>query len=280
MSFFSKRNLLIVTKHGKELVLKPLLENGLNVKCNVTSDFDTDSFGMFSGEITRKEDALNTVRNKCLAAMSVYDCDLAVASEGSFGPHPAAFFASADDELVVLIDLKNNIEIIGRKLSMETNFAAKSIKDKTIFLEFLSQIKFPSHGIILKNAEIDASEIYKDSTTELEAIRHFDLLLAKYGTVYVETDMRAMNNPLRMKVIQNAAKNLIEKVNSLCPKCEYPGFSVTQSVKGLPCKSCGLPTNSVLYLLKSCSKCDYSERNYFPRNMKTEEPIYCDNCNP
>ena len=280
MNYFSGRRLLIVTKHGKELVLKPLLEKGLNVECTVTRDFDTDSFGMFSGEISRKEDALNTVRNKCLAAMAIYNCDLAVASEGSFGPHPAAFFASADDELVVLIDLKNEIEIVGRKLSMETNFAAKAIKDKNTFLEFLSQIKFPSHGIILKSTELNASKIHKDIRNEAEAIRIFELILAEFGSVNVETDMRAMNNPMRMKVIQNATKNLVEKVNSLCPKCSFPGFSVTQSVKGLPCSACNLPTKSVLYLLKTCCKCDYSEKNYFPRNVKTEEPMYCDNCNP
>ena len=276
MSFFESRTLLIATKHGKEQVLIPLLENALKVKCFVNTEFDTDTFGTFSGEVSRKDNALATLRKKCLAAMSYYKCDLAVASEGSFGPHPAAFFTSADDELVILIDLKNNFEIIGRKLSLETNFASKSFSNLNDFLVFLEQIKFPSHKVILKNA----AEFYKNCTNEAEVIRVFQKLLEKNGSVYVETDMRAMHNPTRMKVIKEAAENLIEKVISLCPKCSFPGFSVTSSVAGLPCNSCNSPTNSILYNVLSCVKCAYNENKYYPRNLQTEDPMYCDNCNP
>jgi hypothetical protein len=46
-------------------------------------------------------------------------------------------------------------------------------------------------------------------------------------TTYVETDMRAMYNPSRMTVIQNATKKLVEKINSCCPNCNIPGFGIT-----------------------------------------------------
>lgn len=280
MSYFSGRNLLIVTMHSKERVLKPLLERELKVKCTVTSGFNTDFFGMFSGEVNRKEDALTTVREKCLAAMSLYNFDLAVASEGSFGPHPAAFFASADEELVILIDLKEGIEIVGKKLSMKTNFNARFISDKASFLEFLEQIHFPSHGIILKDSDKFPAKVYKEITCRFEASRIFDLIVSKYGKAFVETDMRALNNPSRMQVIQDAAEDLVEKVNSLCSNCQFPGFSVKKSFKGLPCSSCKCPTESTLYHLKKCANCDYEEKKYFPRNIRTEDPMYCDNCNP
>jgi hypothetical protein len=39
------------------------------------------------------------------------------------------------------------------------------------------------------------------------------LLLEKFNNLYVETDMRAMYNPSRMTVIQNATKKLVEKIN-------------------------------------------------------------------
>lgn len=55
MMLFENRNLLIVTKHGKEEVLKPLLEQALIVKCSISDEFDTDFFGTFSGEIARKD---------------------------------------------------------------------------------------------------------------------------------------------------------------------------------------------------------------------------------
>jgi hypothetical protein len=280
MIHFENRNLLIVTKHGKEEVLKPLLEQALKVKCFISSDFDTDSFGTFSGEISRKNDALSTVKDKCLEAMAFYKCDLAVASEGSFGPHPSAFFASADDELVVLIDLKNNLEIIGRKLSLETNFSSKSFTNLDSFLAFLQQIQFPSHHVILKDKDHNPLEIHKYFKSQEGVVQMFHALIEKYGIVFAETDMRAMNNPTRMKVIKEAVENLVDKVTSLCPKCEFPGFAVTSAVTGLPCESCNFPTNSTLYHVLTCTRCNFEEKKYYPRNVSWENPMYCDVCNP
>ena len=280
MKMFENRTLLIVTKHGKEEVLKPLLDQNLKVNCVLNVDFDTDSFGTFSGEVDRKDDALTTLRKKCLATMLYYNSDLAVASEGSFGPHPSAFFIAADDELVILIDVKNNLEIIGRKVSVETNFAVREFTDPNLFLTFLEEVQFPSHKIILKNGSQNNFEIYKDISTEAEALRIFRLLLDKYGSVSAETDMRAMNNPSRMKVIKEAAENLIEKIKSPCPRCQFPGFSVTASVPGLNCSCCSRPTKSVLYNILSCLKCKFKKKKYFPRQIEVEDPTYCDYCNP
>ncbi len=280
MNLFENRKLLVATKHGKQEVLKPLLEMALNVKCFISTEFDTDLYGTFSGEILRKEDALSTLRKKCLEAMSYYNCDLAVASEGSFGPHPSAFFSTADDELLIFIDLKNNIEIVGRKVSMETNFASKSCRNLAEFEQFLDQVNFPSHKVILKNTGDYPSEIYKDSANRQEAVCIFETLLEKNGSVFVETDMRAMNNPTRMNVIKEAAEQLILKIKSLCPECQFPGFSVTSAVPGLPCSCCNFRTKSILYNEYCCSKCDFSEKKYFPRNIQSEDPMYCDNCNP
>ena len=110
--FFSGRSLLIVTKHEKEAVIAPLLEEALGVTCFVTKDFDTDSLGTFSGEIARKDDALTTLRNKCWEGMKSEGFDLAVATEGSFGNHPTVFFAPANDEFIMLVDKKNNIIVL------------------------------------------------------------------------------------------------------------------------------------------------------------------------
>jgi hypothetical protein len=54
------------------------------------------------------------------------------------------------------------------------------------------------------------------------------LLLEKFNNLYVETDMRAMYNPSRMTVIQNATKKLVEKINSCC-HCNIPGFGITDA---------------------------------------------------
>lgn len=61
-------------------------------------------------------------------AMELANCDLAVASEGSFGPHPTIYFVHADDEFLLFIDKKNDLEIIVRELSTVTNFNGSEIK--------------------------------------------------------------------------------------------------------------------------------------------------------
>lgn len=95
---FEGRSLIIATKHRKETVIAPSLEGALGVICRVAEDFDIDILGTFTGEVERKDNPVTTARNKCLMAMEKTNCDLGVASEGSFGPHPAMFFVYADDE--------------------------------------------------------------------------------------------------------------------------------------------------------------------------------------
>jgi len=93
---FENRKVVIATKHHKEKFIAPLFENELGVKCFVPYDFDTDVLGTFSGEVDRKDTAFETVKKKCLLAMEQTNCDLGIASEGSFGPHPIVFMASAN----------------------------------------------------------------------------------------------------------------------------------------------------------------------------------------
>lgn len=129
---FEGRKLLIATKHKKETVIAPLFEKHFKVEC-VVSQFDTDLLGTFSGEIERKLDVIETLQKKCLSAVENTTFDLVVASEGSFGVHPTMFFAQADDELIMFKDIKNNIEIIARNLSLETNFDGTLIKKKSTY---------------------------------------------------------------------------------------------------------------------------------------------------
>jgi hypothetical protein len=83
-----------------------------------------------------------------------------------------------------------------------------------------------------------------------------------------------------MKVIEETTHKLIEKINSNCPSCELPGFSVQEVVKGLPCSQCGLPTQSTLKHIKVCKHCNHQEEIFFPRGIKQEDPTYCSFCNP
>ena len=248
---FKGRQLVIATKHGKEKVIAPILEKEFGVKCLVALDLDTDKLGTFTGEVERKDDPITTARNKCNMAMELTNCDLAIASEGSFGSHPTIFFIPADDEILILIDKKNGLEIIARELSTETNFNGSEIKNEKMLLEFAANTNFPSHGLILRKSRDEYADIVKGITNEEQLINVFYSLIDKFGTAYIETDMRAMYNPTRMKVIESAAKKLSEKLKVLCPVCNMPGFGITDAKEGLPCEICNFPTRSTIIYIYS-----------------------------
>jgi len=277
---FEGRNILIATMHGKENVIAPILQNGIGVQCFTPKNFDTDFFGTFSGEIERTLSSIETVREKCLAGMSVYNCDLGIASEGSFGSHPSIFFANADEEILIFIDKKNDLEIIAREISLETNFNASVITSYEELIEFANKVNFPSHALILRKSEKSNSEIIKGIHSWEELEKGYLSLKKHTVTIYVETDMRAMYNPTRMKLIKDLAFKLLDKIKSHCPECSTPGFSVTSAKFGLKCGLCGCETRSVLSHIYSCNKCDYANEKMYPKGKKREDPMYCDYCNP
>jgi hypothetical protein len=278
--FFSGRRLLIVTKHQKETVIAPLLEEALGVQCVVAKDFDTDSLGTFSGEISRQEDALTTLRQKCLEGMKSEKFDLAVATEGSFGNHPTVYFAPANDELMMLVDQKNNLEIVERVLSLETNFDSSEIDSQEKLIQFLDRVQFPTHGVILKDAVENWSTIYKGITDYDLMVHRCHDLLASGKSCFVETDMRAMFNPTRMQIIKEVSLKLINKLHSACPECSFPGFGVIGAEAGLLCSFCSMPTQSTSAHIYQCQHCKHESKVLYPNGKKFEEPMYCDFCNP
>jgi hypothetical protein len=277
---FLNRKLLIATKHQKESVIAPILEKELGVICFVDETFDTDTLGTFTGEIERELDPISTAREKCLRAMKINNCNLGIASEGSFGPHPSIFFLSADDEFLIFIDKLNNIEVVVRELSTSTNFDGKLITTQKELFEFAHKIGFPSHGLILRKSKDEKTDIHKGITDIENLKKSFEHLYAKFNAVYVETDMRAMFNPTRMNLIEKAAQKLADKIKSTCPQCQMPGFGITEAKKGLTCSLCGSATNSILSYIYNCQHCQFIKEEMYPHHKSTEDPTYCDYCNP
>ncbi|NNT71874.1 hypothetical protein HKT18_06565 [Flavobacterium sp. IMCC34852] len=277
---FNNRKLLVATKHHKEKVIAPLFEKKLGVRCFTSDEFDTDTLGTFSGEVSRKDDALTTLRKKCILAMEKNHCDLVIASEGSFGVHPSVFFASADDELIMLKDAKNDLEIVAREISLDTNFNASVITNESDLLAFAQRVQFPSHALILKPAENNFSKIVKGINDSENLKKYVNEFINEFGMAYVETDMRAQFNPTRMKVIEKAAQKLLQNVQSTCPNCKSPGFAITKAIPGLPCSWCKKPTDSTLSYLYTCNKCEFTKEALFPHQKNTEDPTYCHLCNP
>ena len=280
LELFKNRKLVIATKHKKETVIAPIFEKELGVICVIPNNFDTDILGTFTGEIERKESSLATARTKCLLAMDLENCDLGIASEGSFGPYPFIFLAHADEEILIFIDKKNNLEIIVRELSLDTNFNATTIESFQNLVNLVKSAGFPEHAIILKNDKKEVTSIVKGiQSWELLEVS-YNKLSANNSQVVAETDMRAMFNPTRMKVIEQVAIKLVEKINTLCPQCNTPGFGIVNAKPGLPCEWCNSSTKSTLSYIYQCQKCQFELEKMYPKDKRTEDPMYCDFCNP
>jgi hypothetical protein len=277
---FAGRNIVIATKHQKEKVIAPILEKELGLNSILLPKLDTDLLGTFTGEIQRKDDPITTAKNKCLIAFEMSDCDIAIASEGSFGMHPSVYFIPVNEEVLYFWDKKNDIEISAKFLSTETNFSGEEIFSEKELEIFCKQAQFPSHGLIITNKKNNPKEIVK-GIENVEFLKEtFQYFMATYGKVYIETDMRAMYNPSRMKVIEQATQVLIENINNCCPACSTPGFSLTHLKRGLPCEICNFPTQSIMSHTYTCKKCTFAEIHEFPLGKEKEDPMYCNHCNP
>lgn len=284
-NLFMNRKAVVATMHKKEQVIAPILESELGLKIVVPKNFNSDYFGTFTNEVERTGDQLEAAKQKVEVAMLQSGLNIGVASEGSFGPHPFFSFAPFNRELVLFVDKELDLEITGYIANSETNYAQKVVKSFEEAYEFAQSIGFPEHGVnIKKNAKtINSKEIIKGITNVDQlrsSVSSFFSVNQSQETIFIETDMRAMYNPTRMKNIKLATLDLLTKLNSLCPSCETPGFKVIEIKKGLRCKLCERTTDSIRSHIYECSKCHFQEEVLFPNGKQHADPTYCNFCNP
>jgi hypothetical protein len=280
---FSNRVAILATMHQKQIVIAPLLEQDLGVKVIVAPDLNTDIFGTFAREIQRSGTQIEAARLKAEKALALTDETLAIASEGTFCPHPSFPYISTNREIVILLDKENDLEIIGEEFSLETNHNYQLIQNIEEAYNFANKVGFPEHGlIVISDSPKNNSEIFKGIITDkqLEEAVSFALKKSLNKKVHIETDMRAMYNPTRMKNIEKATRNLLKKINNFCPSCGMPGFEITQRIKGLPCASCYMPTLLTRAVKYECKKCGFNQEKLFPDNKEYAEPGQCNYCNP
>lgn len=266
--------------HGKDHVIRPLIERYLDLEVESPVAINTDEFGTFTGEVERSADAITTLRKKILKGLEVSGLTLGIGNEGSFGPHPELPFIPCDQEIVMLIDLENNIEIFEVVTSTQTNHAQKEISSVKDLIEFATQVNFPGHALILKQVKDGKVVNMRKGILGWEMLY---TIMHKFSssdsTIIAETDMRAHLNPTRMKVIENATEGLLRKLISTCPECQRPGFSCVELRPGLKCGRCGESTRLTLSRIYQCRGCEYTDERFYPEGEKAD-PQYCDHCNP
>lgn len=268
--------------HHKERVIAPVLEQELGLRPVVPPSFNTDQFGTFTRDVARPANQLDTAKLKANAALELTGETIALASEGSFGPHPAMPYLPCNREIVVLVDRHHGLELVGEAISIETNFKHATIATLEAAQAFARSVGFPEHGLTVKpHADaVNVQEIVKGITTELQLTEVVNCLLKTQGAAHLETDMRAMYNPTRMQVIRQATQALVQTAKRCCDQCGWPGFRIVQYKPGLLCELCSQPTHQLLAHLYQCQRCGFNQQVLFPNGLERADPAQCQYCNP
>lgn len=274
------REVAFLTQHGKQQLVGPALEAALGCRIVHTEGFDTDRLGTFTRELARPGSQMDAAREKARIGMDLTGASVGLASEGSFGPDPVGGFVPWNTEVLLWVDRAHNLEITGWAHGPAQSLQ-RAVRAWPELAEFALQAQFPSHHLALRPAHEDHPDIVKGLADEAALQAAFAACQARSvnGLVFVENDLRAFCNPMRQATIRRAAEDLIEKLQSLCPACQAPGFGVTRRVPGLRCRDCGRKTRLPLSELWQCQVCQAEEERLL-QTPSLADPGRCDHCNP
>lgn len=268
-----------LTQHGKEGLVGPVLEPALGCTIVRAEGYDTDQLGTFSGEIQRADGQLQTARLKARIGMDLLGASVGMASEGAFVPDPFGGLMPWNIELLVWRDDDSGIEIVGMAQG-----PARSLHRAVRWLpdleKFAVEAGFPEHHLILRPQSESDPRMHKGLSDWLALKQAFAQCQRESDNqrVYAENDHRAFFNPTRQSMIQRASADLLQKIQSACPRCALPGFSVTGHTPGLPCRLCRYPTRLARSYTWHCSACDHRQEE--PVKATHADPGRCDVCNP
>lgn len=268
---------VVATMHGKERVIIPALAP-LGLAFLPRPPIDTDRFGTFTRDIRRAGSQQEALAAKARAGLAAAPgADYAVASEGAFGPHPAFPFIPSGFELVGLIERQSGAMIVGRYLSLDTNFRQAQAQSIDEVESFAQAIGFPGHAIVLMAGQ-NGPIIAKGVSDRKRLVAQARASIAREGSIWLEADMRAHRNPQRMASISLAAQDLLRALTARCPSCDYPGWT-PRTEDGRPCRWCASPTCEPWIEVRQCGKCGHvAERCLDPE--RRAEPGHCSICNP
>jgi hypothetical protein len=269
----------LLTRHGKEQVIAPVLADALDLRLFVVDSIDTDTLGTFTGEVPRAGTQLEAARAKARLALTHGGVSLGLGSEGAFVSGPFGLGA-CDVELVVLIDAQRGIEIVGRAEAL-VPCGVGLVDDLAALHALAARLGFPSHGLVLRPDHADDPRAHKGlrAPAALEEAFHAARRLSTSGRVYVEPDLRAHHHPTRMQTIAAAARDLAARMVARCPACSSPGHGRCAVHGGLPCEWCGTPTREPMTEEYGCVACGHRTRRPYPGPPRAD-PARCDVCNP
>ncbi|WP_024476035.1 DUF6671 family protein [Arthrobacter sp. CAL618] len=280
LPMYPGERIALLTQHGKERVIGPVLDDALGCRIEHVAGYDTDLLGTFTRDIPRAGTQLEAARRKAQMGMKLSGLPIGIASEGSFATDPYLGMFPWNIELILWIDTGRELEIVAMAQG-KTNFSHLLTADWAEARGFACRSKFPDHHLVVRpDGEQDpAFRKGLSNWTELELAFSAAQAQSGEGQVFLETDMRACANPTRMETIRLAAEDLSQRIRSRCPECASPGFWKVDRVSGLKCSSCGESTSETRAVIYGCISCEYRctrELTDPPR----ADPRFCEYCNP
>lgn len=275
---YKDRSVLLASKHEKEKAIADIFLKELS--CTIcVQDFDTDAFGTFTAEVPRIHSPFDTCVLKAKTAAEKFRYDLAIASEGSFGPHPAIPFMASAHEIMVFVDRQQDWIIAEHLFTTQTNYRMITLDKTTKLDEFLNQVGFPHHALTLQTNT--KKIVIAKGINHINSLHQaLDQGFQQDGTLDLATDMRAMMNPTRMGVIRELGQQLARRIARPCPDCGVPGFGFKKNQGHLPCQCCSTPTELYQEELWGCVQCAYEDHKPRKDGMISADPSHCPYCNP
>lgn len=280
---YADKNAVLATMHRKEEVIVPPFWSIHGLAISTVPGLDTDQLGTFSGEIPRNGTMLDVAVRKARLGMRAAAAPLGLASEGTFGPHPAVPFFPAGMELMVFVDDERGIVVSESLIAEKTNFDYLVVAVGEEPTAFLRRIGFPSHALMVRPNQGDGATGFAKGVatpTHLTNAIASAAALSADGRARLETDMRAHLNPTRMQSLALLAERLARRLAQQCPICDTPGFGRTGTRTGLRCADCDTPTGMVAAEVFSCPACDHREEQARADGMQMAPAQCCPACNP
>ena len=276
---YQGQTVALLTQHGKESLLAPVLQPALGCTIVRAEGYDTDQLGTFSGEVQRPDSQLQTARMKARIGMQLTGARLGLASEGAIVPDPFGGLMPWNIEVLVWLDDEHQLEIVGMAQGPARS-QHRALRWLPELEKFALEAGFPEHHLILR-PQSETDPRVRKGLSDWQALKQAFAACQQESDnqlVYAENDHRAFCNPTRQAMIRRAAEDLRQKILSSCPACTLPGFAITGHTPGLPCRLCGHATRLARSYIWRCSACDHQQEQATAHTHA--DPGRCDVCNP
>ncbi len=270
---FSDSTFALLTQHGKEQIIAPLLLERCQTILQHARGFDTDTLGTFSGEIERTLSPLECARRKAELAIALTGCDAGLGSEGSFFPDPIGIGTVAE-ELIYCRHAQQDWQVIGRYATSVDVRQCDCVAVEEL-LQFVRAAP-PDQGLVMQCEDRVAKGLHGEQQVLKIITQWFGN--SGFDCVNISYDLRAHQCPARRENIKKAAVNLIDRLLNACPECSKPGYWPDESEPGLPCELCAAPTQLTKAHLAVCDCCGHSTT--VAVKQKTAAARFCQFCNP